>query len=92
MERFSYFLLVSIVYLVYYLTLYPSVPGGDSGELLAEACVSELIALRFFISVSFLTLVSSAATRRGPSSRVPFIYSIKPCCHENSLSSKILFG
>jgi hypothetical protein len=41
MERFSYFLLFSIVYLVYYLTLYPSVPGGDSGELLAEACVSE---------------------------------------------------
>ena len=23
---------------VYLLTLYPSVPGGDSGELLAEAC------------------------------------------------------
>lgn len=32
-----------VVYLVYYVTLYPSVPGGDSGELLAEACVSVLI-------------------------------------------------
>ncbi len=27
------------VYLVYYLTLFPSVPGGDSGELLGNACI-----------------------------------------------------
>jgi len=27
-----------LVYIVYYFTLYPSVPGGDSGELLSEAC------------------------------------------------------
>jgi hypothetical protein len=29
-----------VVYVVYHLSLFPSVPGGDSGELLAEACVS----------------------------------------------------
>jgi hypothetical protein len=29
-----------VVYFVYYITGFPSVPGGDSGELLAEACVS----------------------------------------------------
>jgi hypothetical protein len=29
-----------LVYVVYHLTLIPSVPGGDSGELLAESCVS----------------------------------------------------
>lgn len=28
------------VYGLYHLSLYASVPGGDSGELLAEACVS----------------------------------------------------
>lgn len=30
------------VYAIYHLTLYPSVPGGDSGELLSEAWVSSL--------------------------------------------------
>ncbi len=29
-----------VVYVVYYLTAFSSVTGGDSGELLAEACVS----------------------------------------------------
>lgn len=28
-----------VVYVVYYLSLYPSVAGGDSGELMAEACL-----------------------------------------------------
>lgn len=28
-----------IVYVVYHVTLLPSTPGGDSGELLAEACI-----------------------------------------------------
>jgi hypothetical protein len=27
-----------VVLVVYVLTLYPSIPGGDSGELVAEAC------------------------------------------------------
>ncbi len=31
---------VVVVYGVYFRTLYESVPGGDSGELLAEICVS----------------------------------------------------
>ena len=30
--------LFASVYAVYHLTLFPSVPGGDSGELLANAC------------------------------------------------------
>ena len=31
-----------IVYAIYYATSFSSVTGGDSGELLAEACVSFL--------------------------------------------------
>jgi hypothetical protein len=33
-------LLFITVYGIYCLTAFPSVTGGDSGELLAEACVS----------------------------------------------------
>ena len=29
-----------VIYVIYSLSLFPSVPGGDSGELLAEACMS----------------------------------------------------
>ena len=28
-----------VIYGVYHLSLFPSVPGGDSGELLAESCI-----------------------------------------------------
>jgi hypothetical protein len=28
-----------VIYVIYHLSLFPSVPGGDSGELLAEACM-----------------------------------------------------
>jgi hypothetical protein len=35
-------LLIAVIYAIYHLTLYPSTSGGDSGELLAEACVSYL--------------------------------------------------
>ncbi len=38
MERILFVLSTGIVYLVYYFTLFPSLPGGDSGELLAESC------------------------------------------------------
>lgn len=33
----------TIAYVVFHLTAFPSVPGGDSGELLAEACVRNQI-------------------------------------------------
>ena len=35
----SYLCLFLSIYVVYHLTLLPSVPGGDSGELLGNACV-----------------------------------------------------
>ena len=31
-------LIFSIVYVLYYITLFPSIPGGDAGEIAAEAC------------------------------------------------------
>ena len=39
-----------VVYVVYYFTSFPSVTGGDSGELLAEACVRDAF---LFIRCSF---------------------------------------
>ena len=34
-----YAILFTVIYVIYHLTLLPSVPGGDSGELLANACL-----------------------------------------------------
>lgn len=36
---FQNLLLFAFIYAVYHLSLFPSVPGGDSGELLSESCV-----------------------------------------------------
>lgn len=39
------FIVFIATYATYYLTSYPSVPGGDSGELISEACVSFLLSV-----------------------------------------------
>jgi hypothetical protein len=39
MSNVSFVLLFIIVYSIYHLTSFPSIPGGDSGELLAESCL-----------------------------------------------------
>src|SRR4051794_6697084 len=45
------------IYVVYHLTALPSVPGGDSGELLAESCVSMLSQSPFImVLTSFMQL------------------------------------
>ena len=36
---FHFFVVFFIVYSVYHLSAYPSIAGGDSGELMAEACI-----------------------------------------------------
>lgn len=39
MSIVSFILLFIIIFSVYHLTSFPSIPGGDSGELLAESCL-----------------------------------------------------
>jgi hypothetical protein len=39
MKNIILFLQFITIYIVYHLSLFPSVPGGDSGELLAESCI-----------------------------------------------------
>eukprot|EP00606_Chrysophyceae_sp_TOSAG23-5_P000078 GSChrysophyteH2.ASY1.ANO1.1134.1 assembled CDS len=39
MMKLHHFVLFGAVYIVYHVTLLPSVPGGDSGELLGNSCV-----------------------------------------------------
>lgn len=39
----NFVIVFNVVYLVYHITAYPSIAGGDSGELMAEACLHGIV-------------------------------------------------
>ena len=67
-----------VVYVVYYFSAFSTVPGGDSGELLADACVSTVM---YTTALTFLDKILSHHTATGHRTppRLSAVYYDKPC-------------